>query len=112
MNQPHTDSLLAQYYSWARLKLRLDGELAHDGLGFEELAILNLLEDEAGMSLFTLGEEMGLSAGAMLQKLKPLEKIGLVRFEGELKQRRIIRTQSGGRLLRAGRTSVEELTGR
>ena len=108
MNNPNIDLLLTFHQAYAKLHLQLDEELGiHHGIDFDDFALLNALANGDGsVSLASLSAELGVSRSVMLRRLRPLEKIGLVVFQGGVTDRRIALRTAGICLIKVAHETV------
>ena len=98
MNNPNMTSCLALHRAYAKLRSQLDDDLGtYHGIDFDDFALLHALTDaeSSQMPLSLLAAELGASRSAMLRQLRPLEKIGLIAFEGSMTDRVIVLRPAG-----------------
>lgn len=109
MSNPNIDSCLAFHRTYAKLRLQLDEELGtYHGIDFDDFALLHLLASAADepTSLDVLAAELGAPRSAMLRRLRPLEKIGLVACHGGVTDRRIALRPAGLCLMKTAHDTV------
>lgn len=102
--KPDVDFCLALHRANASLQLKLDDELGtYHGIGFNDLALLNLLAQasQGRMKVSELVQPLGQPPSAVLRQLIVLEKIGLVERVGTAGSRQAT-------LRPAGRARVNE----
>lgn len=109
MSNPNIHLCLTVHRTYAKLRLHLDEELGtHHGIDFDDFALLHSLanaEDDL-MSLEILAAELGVLRSAMLRRLRPLEKIGLVACHGDVTDRRIALRPAGLCLIKTAHDTV------
>ena len=108
MSNPNIDLLLTFHRAYSKLRLQLDEELGiHHGIDFDDFALLHALASVDGpTSLASLAAELGVSRSVMLRRLRPLEKIGLIVFQGGVTDRRIALRTAGLCLMRTAHETV------
>ena len=108
MSNPNIDLLLTFHRAYSKLRLQLDEELGiHHGIDFDDFALLHALASVDGpTSLASLAAELGVSRSVMLRRLRPLEKIGLVVFQGGVSDRRIALRTAGLCLMKTAHETV------
>ena len=94
--------------AYAKLRLQLDEELGiFHGIDFDDFALLHALASADGpTSLASLAAELCISRSAMLRRLRPIEKIGLVVYHGDVTDRRIALRAAGLSLLKTAHETV------
>jgi MarR family transcriptional regulator, organic hydroperoxide resistance regulator len=104
------DAVLERQFALAALRLRLDEELGTlHGLAWDDFVLLTGL-DEAGGALptRTLAARVGLSASALVLRLLPLEKTGLItRAVSQAGVREVLLRAPGRRLLAEARETAQ-----
>jgi DNA-binding MarR family transcriptional regulator len=114
VSNPNIDLCLTFHRAYAKLRLQLDEELGiHHGMDFDDFALLHLLaraEDDP-MRLGILAAALGASRSAMLRRLRPLEKIGLIACHGNVADRRIALRPAGLSLMKAAHDTAGSLIG-
>ncbi len=101
---------LALHRAHASVQLKLDDELGiHHGIGFNDFALLNLLEqaDGARVSIADLVRPLGQPQSSVLRQLIVLEKIGLVVREGAHGLRQAVLRPAGRALVNAARETAD-----
>jgi DNA-binding Lrp family transcriptional regulator len=98
MSNPNISLCLSFHLAYAKLRLQLDEELGtYHGIDFDDFALLHSLasagDDPTGLEI--LATELGTSRSALLRRLRPLEKIGLVAYYGGVTDRRIALRPAG-----------------
>lgn len=109
MSKAHVDVCLNFHQSHARLRLQLDEELGlFHGIDFDDFALLYRLAAKRGepLGFGLLATELGSSRSALLRRIRPLEKIGLVACEGGVADRRISLRPASLRVIQAARDTV------
>jgi DNA-binding MarR family transcriptional regulator len=102
--------------AYAVLTRRLDNTLANlHGLSFSDFMVLYHLHRAVGTRLrrIDLAERLGLTASGVTRTLLPLEKLGLVAREPDLRDARVgyaILTKAGQRLLANALVSAESIS--
>lgn len=108
------DACLAWHGGYVGLRFQLDDVLVtHHGIDLDDFALLHRLADARGepVSLATLAAALGASRSALLRRLRPLEKTGLVSGAGAAAGYRVALRPAGLRLLRvAGENVVDRWT--
>lgn len=129
MNRPDIDPCLALHRAYTRLRMQLDEELGtHHGIDFDDFALLNALAgagagagvgaslgDTAAATAHSLGgvaAELGTSRSALLRRLRPLEKTGLVACHGAVTARRVALRAPGFGVLTIARETVARVCAR
>jgi DNA-binding MarR family transcriptional regulator len=100
---------LAFHRAYAKLRWQLDEDLGtFHGIDFDDFALLHSLGRVEGdpQSLEMLAAELGVSRSAMLRRLRPLEKVGLVAGEGGVTDRRIKLRPAGHCLIKTAHDTV------
>ena len=94
--------------AYAKLRLQLDEELGiFHGIDFDDFALLHALASTDGpTSLASLSAELCISRSAMLRRLRPIEKIGLVVYNSDVDDRRIALRTAGLSLLKMAHETV------
>lgn len=115
MSQSHTHLCLSFHRAYARLRIQLDEELGtYHGIDLDEFALLHSLEgredDTAGLE--TIAADLGTSCSALLRRLRPLEKIGLVAYNSSIKDRRITLRRPGLSLIKTAHDTIERVCAR
>lgn len=109
MSNSNVGLCLSFYRAYAKLRLQLDEELGiFHGIDLDDFALLHSLTGvkEAAHSLKNLAAELGVSRSAMLRRLRPLEKIGLVACHYGVTERTIALCPAGRSLLHAAHDTV------
>ncbi|MGZ3182106.1 MAG: winged helix-turn-helix transcriptional regulator [Telluria sp.] len=109
MSHPHVDLFLAFQRSYARLRLQLDDELGtYHGIDLDDLGLLHALAGAGGAAtgLAALATTLGISRSALLRRLRPLEKTGVVASTGGVADRCIALRPPSRVLLAAARDTV------
>jgi len=92
MNHPQVELCLGIHRAYASLRLQLDEELGtYHGIDFDDFALLHALAGAGAepASLERLAAALGTSRSALLRRVRPLEKTGLVSCDGSVAGRRI-----------------------
>jgi len=106
------DFCLGLHRAHASLQLKLDDELGiHHGIGFNDLALLNLLAQAEGgrVSIPELVRPMGQPQSAVLRQLIMLEKIGFVVRDGANGLRQAVLCPAGRTLVNAARETADSI---
>jgi DNA-binding MarR family transcriptional regulator len=101
---------LDRHFAHAAMRLRLDNELGNwHGLSWEDFVLLSVLDaGEGTVETAALAARLGLTRSALLLKLLPLEKTGLVARETSADGARcLVLRASGRRLVREARATAE-----
>lgn len=101
---------LERHFAHAAMRLRLDEELGNwHGLSWEDFVLLAELDAREGsIETAALAARLGLIRSALLLRLLPLEKTGLVAREAAPSGgRRVVLTTGGRRLVREARSTAE-----
>ena len=108
VSNPTIDLCLAFHRAYVKLLFQLDQELGiYHGIDFGDFALLHALASaESPTSLASLAAELGVSRSDMLRRLRPLEKIGLVDFQGGVTDRRIALRPAGRSLIETAHETV------
>ena len=108
MSTPKIDLLLAFHRAFAKLRLQIDEDLGiYHGIDFDDFALLHALASaDVPTSLASLAADLGVSRSGMLRRLRPLEKIGLVVFQGAVTNRRIELRTAGLCLIQTAHETV------
>ncbi len=94
------DLSLAFYFANARIHRVLDESLSiRLGINFDDYVLLQTLALGNEKNLAHLAGHLGYTRMGLLNKVRPLEKIGLLISEGNLSQRRLRLTPAGQRTL-------------
>jgi DNA-binding MarR family transcriptional regulator len=115
-NSPSLDFCLRLAKAHAALVRRFDRRLGTlHGLSFGDFILLLNLSSAPGEKLrrIDLAEKLGLSASAVTRSLIPLERIGLVKRQRDLRDARIgyaVLTKTGQRVLQESMRSAEEVS--
>ena len=115
MSHSHTRLCLAFHLAHARFRLQLDEELGtFHGIDLDDFVLLHTLadteDDTAGIE--RVAAAVGASRSALLRRVRPLEKIGLVAYHTDVKDRRIVLRRPGLALVKAARDTVERVCAR
>ncbi len=99
---------LTIHRAYAKLRLQLDEELGiFHGLDFDDFALLHALAStDDPTSLASLAAELGISRSVLLRRLRPLEKIGLVVYHGDVTVRLIALRTAGLSLIKTAHETV------
>jgi DNA-binding MarR family transcriptional regulator len=92
MSNPDIDSCLGFHLAYAKLRLQLDEELGlYHGIDFDDFALLHWLASGGGgpIALEEAAAGLAISRSALLRRLRPLEKIGLIECHGGVADRSI-----------------------
>lgn len=91
VRHPGIDACLSFHRAYTGLRRRLDEELGtYHGIDFDDFALLHALSNKGGRStLADIAAELGVSRSLLLRRLRPLEKIGLLAFDGGIKERHV-----------------------
>lgn len=101
---------LSLYFANAKLRVALDRDLNdHCGIDFDDFALLHLLAQADESTLDSLRTPLGVSRAALLQRTRPLEKIGLIASKGDLTARHIRLSKAGERTLKRACQLIDEL---
>ena len=108
MSNATVNRCLTIHRAYAKLRLQLDEELGiFHGIDFDDFALLHALASTEGpTSLASLAAELGTSRSVLLRRLRPLEKIGLVVYDGDVTDRRIALRTAGLSLINTARETV------
>ena len=108
MSNPNIDLCLTFHRAYAKLRLQLDEELGiFHGIDFDDFALLHALAGaDEPRSLASLAAELGVSRSVMLRRLRPLEKIGLVVYHGDVTDRLIALRTAGRSLIKTAHETV------
>lgn len=103
------DTMLRQEAARAALRLRLDEELGNwHGLSWDDFVLLQALDVEPeGWATTELARHLGLVPSALVLRLLPLEKLGLLAREQRAQGRRVVLRPGGRRLVREARATAE-----
>jgi DNA-binding MarR family transcriptional regulator len=115
MHHPRIAQCLSVHRAYATLRFQLDEELGtHHGIDFDDFALLHQLADGGDeAALFdSLAAALGSSRSAMLRRLRPLEKIGLLAFHGGVADRRVALRPAGRSLLSTAQDTVSGVCAR
>jgi DNA-binding IclR family transcriptional regulator len=115
MSNPNSTLCLGLHRTWAILRFALDEELGiHHGIDFDEFALLQALADADGgqTSLAVLAAGFGAPRSAMLRRLRPLEKIGLLACHGRVADRRVALRPAARPVLGAAHETVDRVCAR
>ena len=115
MSQSHTHLCLSFHRAYARLRIQLDEELGtYHGINLDDFALLHSLEgredDTAGLEI--IAADLGTSCSALLRRLRPLEKIGLIAYHNGIRGRRIALRRPGLSLIKTARDTIERVCAR
>ena len=108
MSNATVNRCLTIHRAYAKLRLQLDEELGiFHGIDFDDFALLHALAStDDPTSLASLAAELGVSRSVMLRRLRPLEKIGLIVFQGGVTDRRIALRTAGLCLMKTAHETV------
>jgi DNA-binding Lrp family transcriptional regulator len=109
MSEPNIDLCLSLHLTYSKLRLQLDEELGlYHGIDFDDFALLHWLARAGGKptTLGILATELGTSRLALLRRLRPLEKIGLIACDGGVADRRVNLRPPSLRVLNAAHDTV------
>jgi len=109
MNGAHVERWLDCHRAYARLRFVLNEELGlHHGVDADDLALLHLLAQSAdgALAFADLAAALGASGAALLRRLRPLQKVGLLDCDGALHARRVTLRAAGLRLVHTARDTV------
>ncbi len=101
---------LDRHFAHAAMRLRLDEELGNwHGLSWEDFVLLAEVDaGEGSVETAALAARLGLIRSALLLRLLPLEKTGLIAREtGPHGVRRVALSAGGRRLVREARATAE-----
>tara|TARA_R110002110_G_scaffold88978_2_gene231807 strand:- start:211 stop:609 length:399 start_codon:yes stop_codon:yes gene_type:complete len=103
------DLSLALYFANARIHQVLDEALSiRLGINFDDYVLLQSLADESDMELVRLATYLGNTRMGLLNKIRPLEKIGLLVSAGNVSQRQVRLTPAGQRTLNTAQQIVAD----
>ena len=111
MTSSAIEACLAWHGDYTGLRCLLDDVLAtHHGIDFDDFALLHRLARAGGqpVALAALAAALGASRSAMLRRLRPLEKTGLVSGAGAAAGYRVTLRPAGLRLLRVADEDVAD----
>lgn len=109
MSDPNISFCLTLHRLYGKLRLHLDEELGtYHGIDFDDFALLQSLAGavEGPPSLVILATALGISRSAMLRRLRPLEKIGLIACLGNVTDRRVVVRPAGLSLMKSAHDTV------
>ncbi|MEO7255937.1 MAG: helix-turn-helix domain-containing protein [Casimicrobium sp.] len=108
MSNATVNRCLTIHRAYAKLRLQLDEELGiFHGLDFDDFALLHALAStDDPTSLASLAAELGISRSVLLRRLRPLEKIGLVVYHGDVTVRLIALRTAGLSLIKTAHETV------
>lgn len=115
MSQSHTHLCLSFHRAYARLRIQLDEELGtYHGIDLDDFALLHSLagreDDTAGLE--SIAADLGTSCSALLRRLRPLEKTGLLAYSSGIRGRRIALRRPGLSLIKTARDTIERVCAR
>lgn len=103
------DLPLALYFANARVHRVLDESLSiRLGINFDDYVLLQSLAVSNEMDLVRLADHLGYSRMELVNKIRPLEKIGLLVSEGNISQRQVNLTSAGQRTLNTAQQIVAD----
>ena len=103
-------TFMDHHFAHAAMRVRLDEELGNwHGLSWEDFVLLAELDaGDGNVDAAALATRLGLGRSALLLRLLPLEKIGLVAREANAERARCVALRAGGRrLVREARATAE-----
>jgi DNA-binding MarR family transcriptional regulator len=108
MSNATVNRCLTIHRAYAKLRLQLDEELGiFHGIDFDDFALLHALAStDVPTSFASLADELGISRSVLLRRLRPLEKIGLVVYHGDVTDRLMALRTAGRRLIKTARETV------
>ena len=115
MSSPNSRFCLTLHRVYGKLRLQLDEELGtYHGIDFDDFALLQSLAEAADgpPRLGILAAELGMSRSAMLRRLRPLEKIGLIACLGSITDRRVAVRPAGLSLMKTANDTVNSMCAR
>ena len=106
MNLP---AFMNDHFAYAAMRVRLDEELGNwHGLSWETFVLLAELDaGDGSMEAAALATRLGLTRSALLLRLLPLEKIGLVTRDNAGGARSVVLRAGGRRVVREARPTAE-----
>jgi DNA-binding MarR family transcriptional regulator len=115
MSHPQIHFCLSFHLAYARLRLQLDEELGtYHGIDFDDFALLHALDnagdDAAGLAL--IAAELGTSRSALMRRLRPLEKIGLLTCHSTGMDRRLALRTPGRALIKTAQDTIARVCDR
>jgi DNA-binding MarR family transcriptional regulator len=106
-------AFMDDHFAHAAMRLRLDEQLGNwHGLSWEDYVLLAVLDADDGSEVeaAALAARLGLTPSALLRRLLPLEKIGLLARHATVDGARCVVLRAGGRrLAREARATAEEV---
>lgn len=109
MSNTNISFCLTLHRVYGRLRLQLDEELGtYHGIDFDDFALLKSLAGavDGPPSLEKLATALGMSRSALLRRLRPLEKIGLIACVGSVAERHVSVRPAGLSLMRTAQDTV------
>jgi DNA-binding MarR family transcriptional regulator len=109
MSNPSIDFCLSFHLAYSKLRLALDDELGtYHGINLDDFALLHSLASGGGTptGLQPLATQLGTSRSALLRRLRPLEKIGLVAYSGGIADRRVTLRSPGHSLIQTAQDTI------
>ncbi len=96
----------------SKIQRRMGGALSAHGIGLSEYLVLNQLHQAPNQMLrrTDLAEQVGMTPSGITRLLNPMEKIGLIEKEQNLRDARVSLvslTEAGKRIFEESRTSFE-----
>jgi DNA-binding MarR family transcriptional regulator len=112
VTNPNTIRCLSFQTAYAKLRLQLDEELGtYHGIDFDDFALLHSLASKgagtAGLEI--IAADLGTSRSAILRRLRPLEKIGLIAYYGDIKDRHVTLRTPGRSLIRTAHDTIDRV---
>jgi DNA-binding Lrp family transcriptional regulator len=115
VNQPNTNPFLSFDTTYAGLRLQLDEELGtYHGIDFADFALLHSLASDVNCTtgLDTIAVDLGTSRPALLRRLRPLEKTGLIACHGGIEDRRIALRAPALSLMKTAHETIDRVCAR
>lgn len=115
MSNPNVSFCLTLHRLYGKLRMQLDEELGtYHGIDFDDFALLQSLAGavEGPPSLVILATELGMWRSALLRRLRPLEKIGLIACLGNVTERRVVLRPAGLSIMETAQDTVNGTCGK
>jgi DNA-binding MarR family transcriptional regulator len=115
MSNPDIDPCLRFHFDYSKLRLQLDEELGlYHGIDFDDFALLHWLASADGgpTALEAAAAGLAISRSALLRRLRPLEKIGLIECHGGVADRSITLRPPSLRLITTAHDTVASVWAR
>jgi DNA-binding MarR family transcriptional regulator len=109
MSHPNVHLCLSIHHAYARLRFDLDEQLGtYHGIDLDDYALLHMLASDAARttSLANMAAGLSTSRSALLRRLRPLEKIGLLACHGGIGDRRIALRAPGLSLMKTAHDTI------